>query len=174
MSRDINAAMNRNDITIRPARVEDAGAIAAMANELNLLHHNPGDLYTGELVETLAFGAAPIFFVLIAERSSERLGYAFFQDCFNSDLAVRAVWLLDVFVRESARSRGVGRSLLAAVARETMRRGASRSYGACSPPTLARGRSMPVSGPRTRTPESWSWTASPCSPWRARLGSSKA
>ncbi len=117
--------MSRDEGTIRPARVEDAGAIAAMANELNVFEGKPGDVYSGELVEAQAFGAVPLFSVLVAEADGELVGYAFFHDSYNPEIAAPEVWLHDVFVREHARSRGVGRRLMAAVARATLARGAS-------------------------------------------------
>ena len=61
--------------------------------------------------------------ILVAERDGSLLGYAFFEDSFNSDNAARGVWLLDLFVRESARRHGIGQGLLAATARETLARG---------------------------------------------------
>ena len=117
--------MNREDITIRPARAEDAGAIAAMANELNLFEGKPGDVYSEERVKAQAFGAAPLFSVLVAEVDGELVGYAFFHDSYNPGVAGPEVWLHDVFVREHARSRGVGRRLMAAVAWATVKRGAT-------------------------------------------------
>ncbi len=117
--------MGRDDMTIRPARVEDAGAIAAMANALNRFEGKPGDVYSGELVEAQAFGAAPLFSALVAEVDGELVGYAFFLDSYNPGIAGPEVWLHDVFVREHARSRGVGRRLMAAVARATVERGAT-------------------------------------------------
>ncbi len=131
--------MDANDITIRPARVEDAGAIAAMANELNLFEGKPGDVYSGELFEAQAFGAAPLFSVLVAEVDGERVGYALFHDSYNPEIAGPEVWLHDVFVREHARSRGVGRRLMAAVARATVERGATAlSWGVLSANRRAR------------------------------------
>ncbi len=59
--------MDAKDIIIRPARAEAAGAIAAMANALNVFEGKPGDVYSEELVEAQAFGAAPLFSVLVAE-----------------------------------------------------------------------------------------------------------
>ena len=126
-------------MTIRPARVEDAGAIAAMANELNLFEGRPGDVYSGELVEAQVFGAAPLFSVLVAEVDGELVGYAFFHDSYNPEVAGPEVWLHDVFVREHARSRGVGRRLMAAVARATLARGATTlSWGVLSSNRRAR------------------------------------
>ncbi len=126
-------------MTIRPARVEDAGAIAAMANELNLFEGRPGDVYSGELVEAQVFGAAPLFSVLVAEVDGELVGYAFFHDSYDPEIAAPEVWLHDLFVRGHARSRGVGRRLMAAVARVTVERGATAlSWGVLSSNRRAR------------------------------------
>ncbi len=108
---------------IRPAVRADADAIAEMANRLNRFHNNPDDLYSARLIEAEAFDGPPLFSVLVAECDGALAGYAFFQDCFNSEAAARGVWLLDLFVREPARRQGIGQDLLAAVARETVARG---------------------------------------------------
>ena len=50
-------------------------------------------------------------------------GYAFFTLGYNTDIAARAMWLHDIFVKPSARGRGVGHALMAAVAAETVRLG---------------------------------------------------
>lgn len=115
--------MTQNPTTIRLAVRADADAIAEMANQLNRFHNNPDDLYSARLIEAEAFDGAPLFSVLVAECDGALAGYAFFQDCFNSEAAARGVWLLDLFVREPARRQGIGRDLLAAVARETVARG---------------------------------------------------
>ncbi len=114
--------MIQNQATIRPAAAADAGAIAEMANELSRLHGKPDDLYSAELVAAQAFGEAPLFSILVAEHDGMLVGYAFFEDTFNSDNAARGLWLLDLFVRDSARRQGIGQGLLAA-ARETLARG---------------------------------------------------
>ncbi len=115
--------MDDNDITIRPGRAAGARALAALANKLNVFEGKPGDLYSEELVKAQAFGATPLFSVLVAEVDGELVGYAFFHDSYNSEIAAPGVWLVDLFVREQARSLGVGRRLMAAVARATLARG---------------------------------------------------
>ncbi len=67
--------MTKNQATIRPAAAADAGAIAEMANELSRLHGKPDDLYSAELVAAHAFGAAPLFSILVAERDGTLVGY---------------------------------------------------------------------------------------------------
>ncbi len=131
--------MSRDDITIRPGRAADACALAAMVNELNVFEGKPGDVYSEELVKAQAFGAALLFSILVAEVDGEVVGYAFFHDSYNPEIAGPEVWLHDVFVREHARSRGVGRRLMAAVARATLARGATTlSWGVLSSNRRAR------------------------------------
>ncbi len=131
--------MSQNRTTIRPAVRADAGAIAEMANALNRLEGQPDDRYSAELVAELAFDAAPLFSILVADCNGVLAGYATFQDIFNPETIGRDVWLHDLFVRESARRQGIGQDLLAAVARETLARGgASLSWNVLSANRSAR------------------------------------
>ncbi len=125
--------MTQNRTTIRPAVRADAAAIAEMANELNRLEGQPDGVYTAQRVAELAFEAAPLFSVLVADCNRALAGYVTFQDIFNPETLGRGVWLHDLFVRESARRHGIGQDLLAAVARETLARGgASLSWNVLS------------------------------------------
>ena len=64
------------------------------------------------------FGARPKFRVLIAEIDGLPAGYALFFDCYSS-LRGHGIFLEDLFVRPRFRGKGVGRGLLAHVARIT-------------------------------------------------------
>jgi len=64
------------------------------------------------------FGARPKFRVLIAEIDGLPAGYALFFDCYSS-LRGHGIFLEDLFVRPRFRGNGVGRALLAHVARIT-------------------------------------------------------
>ena len=70
------------------------------------------------------FGERPAFQVLIAELDGSAIGYALFTDGYNTDIPARAVWLDDIFVEKQARGQGIGRRLLASVARIAAVRGA--------------------------------------------------
>ncbi len=125
--------MTQTHITIRPAVAADARAIAEMANELNRLEGKPSDVFSEELVTEQVLGAVPLFSVLVAEVGGALAGYASFVDSYNPEIASPEVWLHDLFVREHARSLGVGRHLMVAVARATLARGgASLSWGVLS------------------------------------------
>lgn len=108
---------------IRPARPEDAEAIAAMANRLNVASGVPGDVYEADTVLRGAFGPAPAFAAFVADGGGGLVGYATVQDFYETDRAARGLLLLDLYVEEAMRNAGVGRALMAAVAREALRRG---------------------------------------------------
>jgi GNAT superfamily N-acetyltransferase len=104
-------------LPIRPATIDDAALLRTMIREL-------AD-YEGELdlvtitEEELArdgFGKNPRFRALIAEWDEQPAGYALFFG-YYSTWAGRGLFLEDLFVRQAFRRRGIGRALLAAVAR---------------------------------------------------------
>jgi len=63
-------------LRVRAARPEDASAIAAMANALNLYVGKPDDRFTREVILRDAFGPDPAFHALIAELDGSAVGYA--------------------------------------------------------------------------------------------------
>jgi GNAT superfamily N-acetyltransferase len=110
-------------VRVRPARLDDATVLAEMANDLNDHVGIHGRPFTPERVRADGFGPQAAFTPLVAELDGAIVGYAFFSLGYNTDIANRAVWLHDIFVRPSARGRGVGAALMAAVAAETVRLG---------------------------------------------------
>jgi ribosomal protein S18 acetylase RimI-like enzyme len=61
--------------------------------------------------------------VLVAEIDGRVVGYTSIIGGYNTDIAAAELWMLDLFVLPRWRSRGIGRALVTAVARETVRRG---------------------------------------------------
>jgi GNAT superfamily N-acetyltransferase len=111
-------------VRVRPARVDEAAVLAEMANDLNDYVGISGRPFTAERVRADGFGADAAFTPLVAELDGAVAGYAFFTLGYDTDIAARAMWLHDIFVKPSARGRGVGYALMAAVAAETVRLGA--------------------------------------------------
>ena len=103
---------------IRPSLASDAAAIEGMFREFAADLRSIGDdtPYDFGAARYLAdgFGSAPAFRGLIAEDASGPIGYLLFCPTYEGDY-VRAFYLVDVYVRGRARSRGVGRQLMAAV-----------------------------------------------------------
>jgi ribosomal protein S18 acetylase RimI-like enzyme len=124
---------------IRAATPRDAVRIAEMANALNRYHKMDDTAFTPQRVERDGFGAGAAFSCLLAELDARVVGYAMYHGCYNSDLAQRGLWLVDLYVEEAARSHGVGRRLMAALAREAVACGAvSLWWGVDSENTGAR------------------------------------
>ena len=102
---------------IRRAAVHDAALLRTMIRELAEFEHELEMVTIRE--EDLArdgFGEKPRFRALIAEWDGQPAGCALFFD-YYSTWAGRGLFLEDLFVREALRRRGIGRAVLAAVAR---------------------------------------------------------
>jgi ribosomal protein S18 acetylase RimI-like enzyme len=97
-----------------------------MANALNRTEATRPSAFTPALVRRDAFGRRRAFRVLVAELGGRVVGYASFATTYNTDIAGRELWMHDLYVIPRARSRGIGRALVTAVAREAIRRGFAR------------------------------------------------
>lgn len=74
----------------------------------------------------LLFGARPAGESLVAERNGRLVGYAIFFPTMSSFRTRTMLWLEDLFVEESERGQGTGRTLIAALARLAVERGHAR------------------------------------------------
>jgi len=102
---------------IRPATIHDAALLRTMIRELAEFERELDKVTIRE--EDLArdgFGTNPRFRALIAEWDRTPAGYAVFWG-YYSTWAGRGMFLEDLFVREAFRGKGIGKSLMAAVAR---------------------------------------------------------
>ena len=104
------------DCTVREASADDAETIVELARRLSLEENYPPPSLRPEHVRAEGFGEVRRFRVLIAEEAGEALGYALFFPSYDTDHAARGFYLQDLYVREEARRRGVGRALMAALA----------------------------------------------------------
>jgi GNAT superfamily N-acetyltransferase len=112
--------------TIRPATAGDCPAILTFIRELaeyeKLLYEVVAD--EAALRATL-FGTRPAAEVLIAEIAGEPVGFALFFTSYSTFLAKPGLYLEDLFVRPAARGKGIGASLMIALARIAV----ERDYG---------------------------------------------
>ena len=102
--------------TIRPAREADAEAIAVLANALGQQEGGPGDLMTGTIVRKHILSDGSGIGVLVADQAGDVVGYCFHTVSFESAFAARGRYIIDLFVAERARRRGIATALLAEVA----------------------------------------------------------
>ena len=93
-----------------------------MANALNR-HERLPQRFTPAIVRRDAFGRRPHFRVVVAEGDRQVVGYASFAVGYSTDLAAPELFMHDLFVVARWRSHGLGARLVAAVARQAMRRG---------------------------------------------------
>jgi len=112
--------------TVRPARPADAPALWALLNGLAKYERlEPEVTGTAEALGPHLFGAAPSVEGLVAEEDGVLVGYALFFTVFSSFRTVTRFWLEDLFVVPERRGSGLGRRLLAEVARRARERGAA-------------------------------------------------
>jgi ribosomal protein S18 acetylase RimI-like enzyme len=97
-----------------------------MANALNRTEATTPSPFTAALVRRDAFGPTPAFRAFVAEVRGRVVGYASFAVVYNTDIAARELWMHDLYVVPRARNLGIGSALVAAVAREAVRRGLPR------------------------------------------------
>jgi len=115
------------DATIRPATTADVAAVHGLIRELAEFERL-GHLCTGtrdDLAASLGT-ERPAAEVLVADVGGEIVGFALFFPTFSTFLARPGLWLEDLYVRPSHRSRGVGTRLLQAVAALAVERGCGR------------------------------------------------
>lgn len=110
-------------ITIRKAVAADAAEIAQLANLFGSLEGEVDDIFSAAIVLRDGFGPNPAFEVLLAEQDGRAVGYVLFDEFYNSEIPGRGIWLSDLFVDPDSRGKGLGKRLMAAVAREAVARG---------------------------------------------------
>ncbi len=114
-------------IVIRPAVREDAGRILAFIRELaeyeKLAHEAVAD--EAGLARQL-FGPTPRAEVLIAEVDGEAAGFALFFHNFSTFVGKPGLYLEDLFVRPQHRGLGLGKRLMARLAKLAVERDCGR------------------------------------------------
>ena len=114
-------------ITIRAAVRADAPLVLGFIRELALYEHLEHQVVaTVEDIEAALFGARPYAEVVFACLDGVPLGFALFFHNFSTFLGKPGIYLEDLFVRPQARGLGLGRGLLAWLARTTLERGGAR------------------------------------------------
>ena len=114
-------------VTIRPATDDDVALIAQLIRELAQYERLADAAVATEagLREQL-FGERPAAEVLVAEADGEPAGFALFFHTFSTFLGKRGLYLEDLFVRPAFRGLGLGKHLMAALARIAVQRDCGR------------------------------------------------
>ncbi len=115
-----------SEITIRPALASDAPLLLELIRGLAEYERLAHEVVATEAQLAAELGAAqPVVHALIAELEGSPVGFALYFFSFSTFLGRQGLYLEDLYVRPQARSHGIGRALLA----ELARRAAERSCG---------------------------------------------
>lgn len=113
--------------TIRPAAATDAAAVAQLMAEsaayLRALGDDATDFkFTAETYLQDGFGPNPAFSGLVAVAEGEVVGHLLYHFGYDTDRAIRLLYVVDLMVRAKSRNQGIGKALMvraAELARET-------------------------------------------------------
>ena len=118
-------------IVLRPARREDAALIVNFIRELAEYEH------LTHLVEVSEENLQRYIFeekkveVIIAEYDAKPAGFALFFNNFSTFLGKPGIYIEDIFVRPEFRGKGLGKNMLAYIARLVQERDCGRLEWAC-------------------------------------------
>lgn len=114
-------------VSIRPATAADCALILQFIIEL-AEYEKLRDQVVATLADIQAqlFGERPAAEVLIAEVDGQPEGFALYFQNFSTFLAKPGIYLEDLYVRESARGKGLGLQLIAHVAKRCQDLGGAR------------------------------------------------
>lgn len=116
--------MSTAGVAIRFATADDCALILDFIRELALYERAPEAVVATEAqLREHGFGPQPRFEALIAELDGAPVGMALFHPRFSTWTGTPTLYLEDLVVREAARGHGVGRRLLARLARIALERG---------------------------------------------------
>ena len=114
-------------LSIRAATADDAALLAQLIRELaDYERLADAAVATEEDLGAQLFGPQPAAEVLIAEVDGEPAGFALYLHNFSTFLGKRGLYLEDLFVRPQFRSLGLGRHLMAMLARIAVQRDCGR------------------------------------------------
>ena len=114
-------------LSIRPATADDVPLIRQLIAELAEYERlADAAVATDDGLREQLFGAQPGAEVLIGEVDGEAAGFALFFHNFSTFLGKRGLYLEDLFVRPAFRGSGLGRHLMASLARIAAQRDCGR------------------------------------------------
>ncbi len=117
----------QRSFSIRPARPDDATAIANLVYELAVYEKlEQFAMATPDDFQRHLFGARPYAEAIMAEVDGKPVGFALFFHTFSTFRGQPGLYLEDIYVKPEHRGRGIGKTLLATIAKLALDRGLGR------------------------------------------------
>jgi ribosomal protein S18 acetylase RimI-like enzyme len=115
-------------IVVRPATSADAGTILDLIRELAVYEKEPLTTVKATEADILrdGFGPTPRFECLLVEAGGRPAGFALYFHNYSTWEGRAGIYVEDIFVSEWARSRNIGRRLLATISAIAEARGCTR------------------------------------------------
>lgn len=114
-------------LSIEPATPTDVPTILQFIRELAEYERLVDRVVATEAdLQRWLFGDRAVVECVIAREGDEAVGFALFFPSFSTFLGRPGIYLEDLFVRQPARGRGIGRALVAHLAKLTLERGWGR------------------------------------------------
>jgi GNAT superfamily N-acetyltransferase len=114
-------------LTIRPAVSGDAGVVLGFIRALAAYEKLAHEVEASEAsLDAMLFGPNPRVFADIAEWDGEPVGFAIWFYNFSTFLGRHGLWLEDLYVMPEQRGRGIGKALLARLAKRCLDEGLGR------------------------------------------------
>lgn len=115
------------EVLVRPAGLGDVAAMVELVRELATYERAPDQVrLTPELLETALFSQEPKAFAHVATVAGEVAGFALWFLSFSTWVGRHGIYLEDLYVRPEQRGQGLGKALLAELARICVERGYGR------------------------------------------------
>lgn len=127
------------NVEIRPGTPSDGERVAEMAAALSAHEGEPPPPFDAEVFRRFGFGDGRRFESLVVEVAGEfdrgggLVGYVLFSNLFHVGLGAPGLHMIDLFVEPSMRRLGLGRRMLAALAKICVERDATWITWQCLP-----------------------------------------
>jgi len=116
-----------NNINIRPAVERDSSLIISFIRELAEYEKLLDEMVATEsLIEENLFGSGPVAYSLIAELDGKPVGFALYFFNFSTFLGRPGIYLEDLYVKPEHRALGIGKKLLAKLAKIAVEKNCGR------------------------------------------------
>jgi ribosomal protein S18 acetylase RimI-like enzyme len=103
--------MHKHEVTIRPAKAEDALSIAALAHELATSEGRTSYTTESSILEA-AFSASPSVRFMVAEHNNFVIGMVMFYEGYDLEHAQKGIHLGDIIVTKTYQKQGIGTKIM--------------------------------------------------------------